>query len=232
VSTTEASRQGGVLGPDLSGPDDLERFRDFYRLRLRPRPYFPLGHVATHTASVIAGAAFALSRVHAVRPLEWLTVPVGMVAGSLFVYGFHRFVLHVPRRWSRFGYVKHALYHHRFFTPQRFGVDESGDLHVVLFPWPSGVVVLGAAYLLARGLSPVFGGNVAYLTMFVGVLYFGLYEFVHASFHARGGRWLTRVPGLAPLREHHRIHHDPALAAGGNFNVVLLLFDRVFGTRQ
>jgi Fatty acid hydroxylase len=190
----------------------------------------PTHHVAVHVISVIADAALALSRVHAVRPLEWLTLPVAMAAGSLFVYSFHRFVLHVPRQWSRLGYVKHGLYHHRFFTHERFGRDERADLHAVLFPWPSGAVVLGGAYLLARGLSPLLGGNVAYLTMLVGVLYFKLYELVHACFHLPDGHWLTRAPGLAPLREHHRLHHDPALSARYNFNVVLPLFDPVFGT--
>lgn len=42
---------------------------------------------------------------------------------------------------------------------------------------------------------------------------------------------MLALPWLRRLREHHRMHHVPALMAHHNFNVALPLFDWLCGTR-
>lgn len=41
---------------------------------------------------------------------------------------------------------------------------------------------------------------------------------------------MLRLPFLRALRAHHRLHHDPRHMRTKNFNVVLPLFDWLFGT--
>ncbi len=196
---------------------------------MRPRPYFPTGHVAVHASSVIAGCAFAAGRLVHVTLLEAITVPVWLFLGSAFVYWFHRYVLHRPTRLFYFAYEKHTLQHHRFFDYEHITRDERDDLHAMLFPWWSGLPLLALSYGVSLGLTPVLGENVALLSMFMMNGYFGLYELVHTVSHLPDEHVLARLPVLSFLREHHRLHHEPALMGKHNFNVVIPLFDWWFG---
>ena len=204
-------------------------FRVWYRQHARPRRYFPLLHVLVHVACVLGGSAFALSRVRDGALYEWLTIPFMLIVGSLFVYFFHRDVLHRPRGLLRMVYVIHTLQHHRFFDYDAITRDERDDLHIMLFPWWAGLIIVPSSFGAALALSPIVGPNIGYLTMFMAVLYFGLYELVHTVSHLPNAHPLARLPVLGFLREHHRLHHDPALMGKHNFNVVLPLFDWLLG---
>ncbi len=208
---------------------DVPAYRAWYRQNVRPKPYFRWMHAGVHQVAVIGAVGYALAQVHDLRPLQWLAVAAGPVYGSLFVYWFHRHILHRRVPGFDFAYRKHTLQHHRFFTHEYLTRDEPDDLHAMLFPWWSGIPLVALSYGTARALLPAVGANVAYLTMSVMVGYFGLYEFVHTVNHLPDGHPLTRVPVLAFLREHHRLHHDPSLMGKYNFNVVFPLFDWVFG---
>ncbi|HEX7477731.1 MAG TPA: sterol desaturase family protein [Polyangiales bacterium] len=208
---------------------DVTAYRAFYRQHVRPRLYFPGGHVALHALTVLGGGGFALAHVHEVRAWQWLAVAAGPLYGSLFVYWFHRRVLHRSVAGMRFAYRKHTLQHHRFFSYEHLVPDEQSDLHAMLFPWWTGAPLLALSYGVALGLAPLLGANVAYLTMLMMVGYFGLYELVHTVSHLPDGHWLTRLPVLSALRHHHRLHHDPRLMGRHNFNVVLPVFDWLFG---
>ncbi len=77
--------------------------------------------------------------------------------------------------------------------------------------------------LVHRLVSP----NVGFLVGATACVYFLAYEAVHLASHVAG-------PGApAPVRwlaNHHRIHHDPRGMGECNFNIVLPVFDWLFGT--
>jgi sterol desaturase/sphingolipid hydroxylase (fatty acid hydroxylase superfamily) len=188
-----------------------------------------VGHVLVHIGPVVASCVYASSRLSHVTLLQWLTVPAMLLFGSYFVYWFHRFVLHRPTRWAYFGYKRHTLEHHRFYDYDHITADERDDLHITLFPWWSGGSLSLTLLLGSLAFTPLVGPNVPHLVMFMSALYLILYEFVHSVSHQPDSNPLTRLPVLSFLREHHRLHHDPALMGKYNFNVVIPLFDWWFG---
>jgi len=157
-----------------------------------------------------------------------------LLFGSAFVYWFHRFVLHRsvlrhPGSRPSFAYERHTLQHHRFFDYDHITADELKDLHIMLFPWWSGFALSATMLLASLALTPLIGSNVAHLIMFMSTGYLLLYEAVHTISHLPDDNVLTRLPVLSFLREHHRLHHEPALMGKHNFNVVIPLFDWLFG---
>lgn len=213
-------------GPGLG---EVEAYRPWFRQHVRPANYAPRLHVLLHLGPLLVAIGWAASRLQNVPWMEWLVVPTLLIASSYFVYWFHRFVLHRPKRWAYFAYVRHTLQHHRFYDYEHITPDEPEDLYVTLFPWWSGVVLCFVAFGLSLGLTPLLGSNVAHLTMLMMPLYLLLYELVHSMCHLPDENPVTRWPVLSFLREHHRIHHDPRLMANHNFNIVIPLFDLVFG---
>jgi sterol desaturase/sphingolipid hydroxylase (fatty acid hydroxylase superfamily) len=53
---------------------------------------------------------------------------------------------------------------------------------------------------------------------------------LHLCYHAPENSWLGKLPGLAYLREHHRVHHSQALMRNYNFNITYPLMDLLFRT--
>ncbi len=213
-------------GPGLG---EVDAYRPWFREHVRPRGYSPPLHVVLHLGPVIGAVVFAASQLSQVTLLEWLAVPLWLTLGSSFVYWFHRFVLHRPRPWAHFAYVRHTLQHHRFFDYEHITPDEPEDLYVTLFPWWSGVLLSALSFGVSLALTPWVGGNLAHLTMLMMALYMLLYEVTHTLCHVRDDNPWLRVPAVRFLRAHHRLHHDPALMGKHNFNVVLPLFDWCFG---
>lgn len=215
--------------PAAPGLGDVAHYRPWYRQHVRPNPYFRRAHLIVHGTPVIASCAYAASRLADVKTLEWLAVPVWLLLGSGFVYWFHRHVLHRPTRFFWFAYEKHTLQHHRFYDYEHITRDEPDDLHITLFPFWAASVLAVLSYLTSLALAPLVGENLAHLSMFMMNAYFALYELAHTTSHLPDGHLLTRLPVLRFLREHHRLHHDPALMGRYNFNVVIPLFDWLLG---
>lgn len=215
--------------PPAPGLGQVDAYRPWFREHVRPRSYSPVAHVMVHIGPAIACCVYAASRLEQVSLVEWLLVPTMLIFGSAFVYWFHRFVLHRPTGGSYFAYERHTLQHHRFFDYGHITADERDDLYIMLFPWWSGLTLSAVALLLSLALKPLVGTNVAHLVAFMATLYLLLYEAVHTVSHLPDEHVLTRLPVLSFLREHHRIHHDPALMGKHNFNVVIPLFDWLFG---
>jgi hypothetical protein len=215
--------------PRAPGVGDVTAYRPWFRTHVRPRVYFPMAHLVVHLGPLIATCIYAATQLKDVSALAWLTVPAWLLVGSAFVYWFHRHVLHRPTRLFYFAYKRHTLQHHRFFDYEHITPDEPKDLYNVLFPWWTGTFLCGLSYVICRAITPQLGPNVAYLTMFTMCMYLALYEFIHSVSHLSERNFLVRMPVLSFLREHHRIHHDPALMGKYNFNVVIPLFDWLFG---
>jgi hypothetical protein len=188
-----------------------------------PRWYRGEAHLAfTLVSSLGVTAALAL-QVRGLRLVELASVPLFFVFCCFAEYLEHRYLLHRNGRLTAFAFRIHTLEHHRFFTDGDFAPESRRDWAFVLFP-PGLVVgylvgVVGLFTLLGRLIS----ANVGWLVGATAAVFFFLYELVHFCSHYGLAGWLG---------EHHRVHHRAELMTGYNFNVVLPLFDWIYGTRR
>jgi hypothetical protein len=153
---------------------------------------------------------------------------VTLVYGSFFEWTLHRNIMH-RRTWLSFPFEVHALLHHKIFRHDRtfHALDEEMKRHVTFVPRDYIVlmmvntpVFLAVEWLFQ--LPVLLGGWAAVL------LYLGMFDFLHWSFHVPRGRRMERWFLVRWLKEHHRIHHQHQ---NRNFNVVLPLADTLLGTR-
>lgn len=182
----------------------------------------------------VGGAAmlYCFSQVQGLSLLHALLIPLALLITNVGEYVAHRELGHKKRSWAKLFYSRHTGDHHTFFTHDDYLIDTTRDLRVVLFP---------AFLLIAVGLGVAapLGALVGWLLqpaagwLFAGSLLMGylLYEFVHLCDHLPSTNPLTRLPVIRQLREHHRLHHDPEIATGKNFNVTLPITDYLLGTK-
>ena len=210
---------------------DLARDREALRARLIGRHYVGWAHFAFTSLASLAAVGFAIAHVHRVRPLEWLTLPVGFLVANAAEYFGHRGPMHHRRAGLSLVFQRHTLEHHRFFTHEAMAFEGTRDFKLVLFPPVMLVFFLGGiATPLALLAFCLFGTNVAWLFVAIAVGYYLTYEWLHFSYHLPATHPLSRLPAIAALRRHHTAHHDPALMARANFNITFPIFDRLLGT--
>lgn len=175
---------------------------------------------------------YCFSQVQGLALWHYLLVPAALLFTNVGEYVAHRELGHKKRSWAKLFYSRHTGDHHTFFTHEDYLIDNSRDLRVVLFPAlllvaVSALVAAPLGLFLGWLLSPAAGW------LFAGSLLLGylFYEFVHLCDHLPASNPLTRLPVIRQLREHHRLHHDPAIATTKNFNVTLPITDYLLGTR-
>ena len=212
-------------------PEALARFREDYRDREIPLRYDGRLHLAFTFGAGSLAFALCLLQLHAVRPLEWLAVPLAWLYANLAEYLGHRFPMHRPFRRLGLLYRRHAGQHHRFFSHEAMPLDDLRDLRAVLFP-PVLVVFFFGVFgtPLALALAWLFSANVAWLAAATAVFYFMNYELLHLAYHLPDTHPLARLGLVRRLAWLHRTHHDPRRMAHANFNISYPLCDRVFGT--
>ena len=180
---------GGVGWPEAVG-----RFRDAYREREIPARYDGRLHLAITFGGGALALAASLAQLHAVRPAEWLVVPLSLLYANLVEYLGHRHPMHRPWRGLGLVYRRHAGQHHRFFTDQAMPIDRLQDLRAVLFPpllvgFFFGLFAAPAWFLLAHIVS----ANVAWLFVACGIAYFLNYEVLHLAYHLPDTHPLARL---------------------------------------
>lgn len=196
------------------------------------RWYWGWGHFAFTTVACLGIIALAISRVHAVRAAEWLTIPVSFLIANAAEYFGHRGPMHQPAKGLGLVYLRHALEHHRFFTHDAMAYESSRDFRMVLFPPVMLLFFLGGiatpiAALCFLLLSPTVG----WLFVATAMSYFLSYEWLHFCYHLPHDSRVARLPFLPALRAHHTAHHNQELMAKWNFNITFPLCDAVMGTR-
>ena len=211
--------------------ENVETFRRHYRSAHIGRRYSGLLHFAFTSGACLAVMAWSVSRLHAVTPLQWLTVPLTFLFANLAEHAGHRGPMHHPRRGLGLVFERHTRQHHRFFTPEQMAFDDRRDYKAVLFP-PVLLLFFIVCFALPVGipLALLAGANVGWLFALTAVGYFLNYEWLHFSYHTPEGSWMARLPGVAALRRHHLRHHDQALMSRYNFNITYPIADRLFGT--
>ncbi len=216
---------------DASIPEAVRRYREEHRAtRIGPR-YRGWAHFGfTSGASLLAIAAL-LSRVDDPTARELSAVPLTFLFANLAEYRGHRGPMHHRTRFLGLLHERHTLQHHRFYTHDAMAAESSRDFQMTLFPPVLLLFFLGgiaapcglAVFLLA-------GANAGWLFTATAMAYFLTYEWLHWSYHQPAGTWIGRRALVRRLREHHRVHHDPAWMQRANFNITFPICDRLFGT--
>ncbi|HKP59835.1 MAG TPA: sterol desaturase family protein [Polyangiales bacterium] len=221
------------VSDDLARPAGAtEAYRAEFRRECIPGWYRGQLHVLWTGAWVLVPMGYCISQLQRPSPLELLTVPLMLVFGSFFVWTFHKHVLHRPVPGLREAYKIHTLQHHRFYTFDHNEPHSARDFFITLFPLGFAPGLAFTTLLLGHFALSAISPNVGLLFTTMSVAYFGLYELVHFASHLPASAPVLRLPFLARLRAHHRLHHDPRLMGTKNFNVVLPLFDALFGTLE
>jgi len=206
-------------------------FREQYRQEHIPPRYNGWLHLAFTFGIGGTVLGWSLLRLEAVRPVEWLAVPLTFLYANFAEYWGHRGPMHHLKRGLRLVYERHTRQHHRFFTDQVMPLDGLRDLRAVLFP-PILATFFLAAFALPVGLllAWVASSNVAWLFVATSLGYFLNYEFLHMSYHLPEAHPIARWPWIGRLRRLHQAHHDPRLMAHCNFNITYPICDALFGT--
>ncbi len=212
--------------------ESVHSFRAHYRATEIGAHYTGWGHFALTSTVCLGTVAFALTRLAAPTALEWLTVPATFLLANLVEYWGHRGPMH-HRTGPKKVYERHTLQHHRFFTHESMAYEGSRDFKMVLFPPVLLGFFLGAiAAPIGALLFVLATPNIAWLYVATAMGYFLTYEWLHFAYHLPTSSPLARLPGLAFLRRHHTLHHDPAQMGKANFNITFPVADLLFGTRR
>jgi hypothetical protein len=212
-------------------PGSVLAFRERYRRENVGPAYRGWLHFAFTSMVSVAVIGFAISRVHAVRPAEWLVVPLAFLFANYAEYRGHRGPMHSPMRGLRLLFQRHTREHHHFFTHEAMHYESSRDFKMVLFPPVMLLFFLGAvATPVGALLFLVASPNVGWLYVVVAMGYFLTYEWLHFAYHLHPRSPVGRLPLLARLRRHHAHHHDLSLMGKYNFNITFPLCDRLYKT--
>ena len=215
--------------PDLT--EQVARFRERYRAEEISCGYSPVAHlIFTFVGGSVALIA-CLMQLEAVRPLEWLTVPLAFLYANLAEYFGHRFPMHRPMHPLKAVYKRHSGQHHAYFNAESMPLVDRLDLRAVLFPPVLVMFFFGVfATPVWFALRALVSANVAWLFIATGVAYFLNYELLHLLHHAPSHWRIAQTPLLKRWSALHRTHHDPALMSHKNFNITYPIGDLLFGT--
>jgi hypothetical protein len=213
----------------IAETDSVHERRRFAILGNIPKWYSPALHLAVPTVVGLAVMAGALSRVHALRPLDLLTVPITLLGAFGFEWRVHQMVLHRSSPGLGLLYERHELLHHVVFTFDDMAMRGRREWWLVLMPAYAVVLVALLNGPLALGVGALFGANAGCLYPIASMLFFLSYEWLHLAYHLPRESRIGRNALVGRLREHHRRHHDPRLMKRWNFNVTVPVFDWVHG---
>lgn len=212
-------------------PERVAAYRaDFRREQIKPG-YSGWAHLAVVTGLVCIGLGGLFGALDHVSAWEMLALPVGFCFANAVEYAVHRWVMHVIRPGLAAMYRRHTGQHHRFFGFDAMTTDSPQDFAIILFPpfvvvFFLGLIATPAGLLLGWLLSP----DAGLLFGVVALSYFLFYEWMHLASHLPPDSLLGRMPGVAFVRAHHRIHHDTRRMRECNFNITVPLTDLVLGT--
>src|SRR5215472_18760541 len=112
----------------------VEAFREEYRRTRIGRRYSGYAHFAFTSLSSLVVIVFAASRIHGIRPAEWLVLPCGFLFANAGEYFGHKGPMHRPTRLLGLLFERHTREHHHFFTHEAMAYDSPSDFKMVLFP--------------------------------------------------------------------------------------------------
>jgi hypothetical protein len=221
-----------MAGPDKARlPDEVAAFRTRMRTQRFPKRYSGNLHFAFTSTVSISIIAYSLITLRAVRPVEWLLIPLTFLFANFVEYRAHKGVMHHRTRGFGLVFDRHTPSHHGFYTHEAMAAESPRDYYMVLFP-PILIVFFFGLFALPVGLALAWlsDGNIARLFVATAVGYYLSYEWLHFSYHLPADSFVGRLRLVRRLREHHRAHHDHSLMQKHNFNITFPICDFLFGT--
>lgn len=205
--------------------------RAAFREKHIPANYSGPRHLATTVTVSFAVALLCVLLLDAVRPLEWLTIPLTFLYANLSEYLGHRGPMHRKTRFLGAIFERHTVQHHSFFTEEAGSYDSTQDFRAVLFP-PILLIFFIGCFAVPVGAVLYFlvSPNVCFLFVLTSVLYFLNYELLHFAYHMDPQSSIGRLPLIGRLRRHHLRHHNRSLMTTYNFNITYPICDYLFGT--
>ncbi|HEX9401153.1 MAG TPA: sterol desaturase family protein [Anaeromyxobacter sp.] len=195
-----------------------------------PRWYSPWLHLAFPAVAGIVIAAFAVTRIEALRAWQAALVPLFFVAANAIEWHAHRGLLHRRTRPLEALYVRHTPQHHAVYVADDMFIRDWRELKLILLPAWGILAILAASSPVAIALVAIGERNVAALWIATVVAYVLFYEWLHLAYHLPADGRIGRLRVTRWLRRHHQRHHSPHLMQRWNFNVTVPLWDHVRGT--
>lgn len=210
-------------------PSSRAEFRSEMLARI-PRWYHPAVHLSVPALFGIAVAAFALSRIHDLRPWQLAFVPLFVIAANAVEWHAHHGLLHRRVRFLESLYVHHTPQHHALYVADAMAIRSARELRYILLPLYGVPAILAATAPVPLALLWLGQPNLAALWMATAVGYTLAYEWLHLAYHLPEQSAIGRLRLVRRLRRHHQLHHAPQLMQRWNFNVTVPLWDHVRGT--
>ncbi len=209
--------------------EDREKRRQELLARI-PASYSYKLHLVLPTLMTIALCSAAGAMIHRLRAVELLMIPFMFVLSNAGEWLAHRYMLHERLPLVGEIYVRHELQHHQVYVHRDMALRNPRELQMILVPAYAVLLLLLSMVPWALLAGYLLSWNCAMMVIICGLGYFGVYEWLHLSYHMPPDSWVGRLPFIARLRRLHSTHHDPRLMKRFNFNVTIGLFDWINGT--
>lgn len=197
----------------------------------RPLTYRYLTKIVFNGGILLAITIYFLLKVNAPSIYEFITFPVMFIFGSFTVWMVHKFPLHNRFSFFPYPYKKHTVEHHSLYTYHDCNIKNFKEIPYIMF----GVLdVIGFALFFVPAIYYFslifFSTNVTSMIVASSSAYFIIYELFHTISHLPKDHKILKIRYFKFMWNHHRIHHHPRVMNSSNFNIVLPLFDILFGT--
>lgn len=162
--------------------------------------------------------------------LFWGTIGFvgGVIYCSLFEWTLHKYVMHKPLKFFRYPFVAHAVTHHgKFKSDYTYHLQDEADKNTVPMAWWNAPAIWVLHVPLVLGVQWLVGKPILWGFFAAMISYYAVYEYLHWCMHIPRRRNIERSGIFFRLNGHHLLHHR---YMGKNLNVVLPLFDLIFGT--
>lgn len=205
-------------------------YREAYKANIS-RFYNGIVHIAVLYGVGIAALWYCLGQM---REASWeylLVVPV-FLAGNLFEWYVHRWVMH--RRIDVFAlraiYERHTREHHQYFTDNEMTIDSTREFRIVFFPWRV-LATFGAAGVIFGSIATLLiNANAGYVVVMTMVAQYLIYETFHYCCHVHENWFVRNMPFVNTIRRHHTSHHNLGIMMKYNMNLSFPIGDWLMGT--
>ena len=206
------------------------KFRAQYVAKISPL-YNGFSHVAVMYGAGIAAIWWCASRMDDLG-WEWLLAIPVFLAGNLFEWAMHTFVMH--RRIDVFAlraiYERHTREHHQYFTDNDVTIDTVREFRIVFFPWRVLIVLGVLGTLLGTIAGAVINANAGYVVFITMVAMYLNYETFHLCCHVHDNWFVRHVPFVNTIRRHHMAHHNLGIMMKYNMNLTYPIADWLMNT--
>ena len=140
----------------------------------------------------------------------------------------NKYVMHRPVPFFNYPFKAHTLtHHHKFRADESYHLQTEADKTTAPMAWWNAPAIWAPHLAPVLGLQWWVGKPIAWGIFVAMVGYYATYEYLHWRMHIPRKRHVERSGIFFRLNGHHLLHHR---YMGRNLNVVLPLFDWIFGT--